>query len=404
MREHRLELADVFRQHGEAFLSRWGRTISAQQQKALRDIGACRTAALGGHIEQCDHCSHQANAYNSCRNRHCPKCLSTARDEWLAERAKELLPVPYCHVVFTIPEPLAALALQNQRLLYGMLFRAVSQTLLAIASDPRHLGAQLGFLAVLHTWSQTLTHHPHAHCVIPAGGLAPDGSRWIPCREKFFLPVRVLSRLFRGKFLAFLEEAFAHGELNFFGQLVRLSEAACFQALLRQLRKIEWVVYAKPPFGGPEYVLQYLARYTHRVAISNGRLLKLENGQVTFSWRDSKDNNRIKPMTLDAVEFIRRFLLHILPRGFVKIRHFGFLANRNRSVALGLCRQHLGTRIPAKPATAVLSEQQQNALKRRCPVCRIGVLHIIGWLSPQQLLLHPADSTHTTLVYQIDSS
>ncbi|PYX29284.1 MAG: IS91 family transposase [Acidobacteria bacterium] len=401
MREHRLEVADVFLQYGEAFLKRWGHTVSPPQRRALRDIGICRTAALGGHIEQCDGCAHEVMAYNSCRNRHCPKCQSTARDHWLAERAKELLPVPYCHVVFTVPEPLAPLALQNPQLVYGLLFRAVSQTLLEIAADPRHLGAQIGFLAVLHTWSQNLLHHPHIHCVVPAGGLAPDGSRWIPCRRKFFLPVKVLSRLFRGKFLALLRDAFAAGKLQFHGQLAPLREPARFHAWLRPLQEIEWVVYAKLPFGGPEYVLKYLARYTHRVAISNGRLLSLENGQVTFQWRDSKDNNQIKTMTLDAVEFIRRFLLHILPSGFVKIRHFGFLSRRRRSAALELCRQRLPQPVATTATAPILTERQQCAVERRCPACRTGKMHTRRWISAGELLA-PVD--HAKPAYQMDSS
>jgi hypothetical protein len=397
--EHRLEVADVFRQYGDAFLKRWGHTVSPQQRKALRDISACRTAALGGHIEQCDGCPHEVIAYNSCRNRSCPKCQSTARDRWLAERAKELLPVPYSHVVFTLPEPLAPLILQNARLVYALLFRAVSQTLLEIASDPQHLGAQIGFLAVLHTWSQNLLHHPHIHCVVPAGGLAPDGSRWISCRQKFFLPVKVLSRLFRGKFLALLRDAFASGKLQFRGRLAPLRTPARFHALLRPLKAIEWVVYAKPPFGGPEYVLKYLARYTHRVALSNGRLLSLENGQVTFQWRDSKDNNRIKVMALDAVEFIRRFLLHILPPGFVKIRHFGFLSNRRRAAVLTLCRARLPQ--PVVPTVPILSERQQSAVERRCPVCQIGTLHTRRWLSAAELLAH---LDYVRPAYPVDSS
>ena len=386
MRQHRLEVADVFREHGEAFLRGWGHTVSPEQRKALRDIGACRTAVLGGHVEQCDHCPHRVIAYNSCRNRHCPKCQSTARDEWLAERAKELLPVRYCHVVFTVPGQLAPLALQNQRVIYGLLFRAVAETLTEIAADPRHLGARIGFWAVLHTWSQNLLHHPHVHCVVPSGGLSPDGSRWIPCRRNFFLPVRVLSRLFRGKFLAFLEKASAQGKLKFFGQCSEFAEPARFQAWLRELKKTEWVVHAKPPLAGPEHVLKYLARYTHRVAISNGRLLSSDGGQVTFRWRDSKDGNHVKSMTLPAVEFVRRFLLHILPSGFVKIRHFGFLANRNRSAALALCRQHLQTSPPADDTAVILTPEQQRRLERRCPICQAGFLHIVEWLSPNQLL------------------
>jgi len=400
VKEHRLEVADVFRQHGEQFLKRWGHTVSPQQRKALRDIGACRTAILGGHLEQCDHCSHQVIAYNSCRNRHCPKCQSSARDRWLAERAKELLPVPYCHVVFTVPELLAPLALQNQRVFYGLLFRAVSQTLLEIAADPRRLGAQIGFLAVLHTWSQNLLHHPHVHCVVPAGGIAPDGSGWIRCRQKFFLPVRVLSRLFRGKLLAFLRDAYANGKIQLRGQWAAFAPAR-FLAWLWTLQKTDWVVYAKPPFGGPEHVLKYLARYTHRVAISNGRLLSLEQGQVSFRWRDSRDSNRIKTMTLDAIEFIRRFLLHILPSGFVKIRHFGFLANRNRSVRLDLCRKLLNAPVPAEAPAGLLTDQQKRAAERRCPVCQVGALHIVQHLSSDDLLIL---SKSAPPIYQIDSS
>ncbi len=294
--------------------------------------------------------------------------------------------MPYCHVVFTIPEPLAPLVLQNQRVCYSLLFRAVSETLQQIAADTRHLGAKIGFLAVLHTWSQNLLHHPHVHCVVPAGGLSPDGSRWIPCRPKFFLPVRVLSRLFRGKLLALLRQAFAEGTLEFFGQLADLAEPARFHAWLRKSNKTEWVVYAKPPFGGPEHVLKYLARYTHRVAISSSRLLSLDNGRVTFRWRDSRHGNQTKSMTLEAVEFIRRFLLHILPSGFVKIRHFGFLANRNRSSALALCRQHLNASSSADDPVAILTREQQSALERRCPVCHAGVLRIVEWLSAYQIL------------------
>jgi hypothetical protein len=293
--------------------------------------------------------------------------------------------VPYCHVVFTIPEQLAPLALQNQRVCYRLLFRAVSETLQQIAADPRHLGAKIGFLAVLHTWSQNLLHHPHVHCVVPAGGLSPDGSRWISCRPKFFLPVRVLSRLFRGKLLALLRQAFAEGKLEFFGQLADLTEPARLHAWLRKSKKTEWVVYAKPPFGGPEYVLKYLARYTHRVAITSSRLLSLDNGRVTFRWRDSRHGNQTKSMTLDGVEFIRRFLLHILPSGFMKIRHFGFLANRNRSSALALCRQHLNAPSPADGPPTILTREQQSAVERRCPVCLAGVLRIVEWVSVDQI-------------------
>ena len=401
MIEHRPEVADVIRQYEEEFLKRWGHTVSPQQRKALRDIGACRTASLGGHVEQCNGCGHQQIAYNSCRNRHCPKCQSSARDRWLAERAEELLPVPYCHVVFTVPDRLARLALQNQRGFYGLLFRAVSETLLEIAADPRRLGAQIGFLAVLHTWSQNLLHHPHVHCVVPAGGVAPDGCRWIRCHPRFFLPVRVLGSVFRGKLLDFLQDAYDKGNLQLKGKFAALADPARFRAWLSTFKSTDWVVHAKPPFGGPEQVLKYLARYTHRVAISNGRLLSFEQGRVSFRWRDSKDNNRMKTMTLDAVEFIRRFLLHILPAGFVKIRHFGFLANRNRSIRLDLCRKLLDAAAPAGAPIALLTDQQLRAVERRCPLCQTGVLRIIEWLSAAALLVINRGSSPA---HHIDSS
>jgi hypothetical protein len=297
-----------------------------------------------------------------------------------------------------MPERLGPLALQNQRVFYGLLFRAVSETLLEIAADPRRLGAQIGFLAVLHTWSQNLLHHPHIHCVVPAGGLAPDGSEWIRCRRKFFLPVRVLSRLFRGKFLAFLRDAHAKGRLQLSGQLTAFADSAHFQTWLRTFKKSDWVVYAKPPFGGPEHVLKYLARYTHRVAISNGRLLRSEQGQVSFRWRDSRNNNRTRTMTLDAVAF---FLLHILPSGFVKIRHFGFLANRNRSVRLNLCRELLNAPVSSDATAGLLTDKQKHAAERRCPSCQIGTLWVVERLSFEDLLILRKAATRG---YQIDSS
>ena len=376
MTGHRLEVADVFHAHQNQFLQRWGHVLSEQQRKVLRDIGRCRTAALGTHLERCDRCDYETVAYDSCRNRHCPKCQSSARDRWLIKQASSLLPVPYVHVVFTVPEPLAPLALRNQRLFYNLLFRAASETLLEIAADPRHLGARIGVLAVLHTWSQNLGHHPHLHCLVPAGGLALDRSRWVRSRRNFFLPVRVLSRVFRGKLLAFLKQSYRHNELRFSGTLAALSQPRAFHSLLHTLRNKEWVVYSKPPFGGPEHVLKYLARYTHRVAISNGRLLSLDHGQVRFRWRDSRHNNRSSIMTLDAVEFIRRFLLHVLPAGFVKIRHFGLLANRNRSQALALCRFHLHATAP--DISTLLTEPQKSALSRSCPQCKRGTLHVVA--------------------------
>jgi hypothetical protein len=376
MNGHRLEVADVFNAHLHEFLQRWGHAVSDQQRKVLRDIGLCRTAVLGTHLERCDRCNYETVAYDSCRNRHCPKCQSTARDRWLMKQAASLLPVPYAHVVFTVPEQLAPLALRNQRLFYGLLFRAASETLLEIAADPSHLGARIGALAVLHTWSQNLRHHPHLHCLVPSGGLALDHSRWVATRPNFFLPVHVLSRMFRGKILAFLKHAYARRQLRFPGSLADLAQPRPFQSLLNLLRHNKWVVHAKPPFGGPEQVLKYLARYTHRVAIANGRLLTLENGQVRFRWRDSRHHNRIGVMTLDAVEFIRRFLLHVLPSRFVKIRHFGLLANRNRRRALALCRFHLNA--TAADSTELLTEQQRSALNRSCPRCKCGTMHVIA--------------------------
>jgi len=372
--------------------------VSDQQRKVLRDIGRCRTAALGTHLERCDRCDYETVAYDSCRNRHCPKCQSSARDRWLMKQASSLLPVPYAHVVFTVPEQLAPLALRNQRLFYNLLFRAASETLLEIAADPRHLGARIGVLAVLHTWSQNLGHHPHLHCLVPAGGLALDRSRWVASRRDFFLPVRVLSRMFRGKVLAFLKQCYRRKELRFSGALAALSQPRAFHSLLRTLRSKEWVVYSKPPFGGPEHVLKYLARYTHRVAISNGRLLSLDHGQVRFRWRDSRHNNRSSVMKLDAVEFIRRFLLHVLPTGFVKIRHFGLLANRNRRQALALCRFHLNATTP--DSSALLNAPQKSALNRSCPQCKRGTLHVVA----RQLSAGTVDSRAPLACAHFDSS
>ena len=371
MTSRRLEVADIFRQHGQEFLNRWGHTVSHQQHRVLRDIVACRTAELGvHHVEQCDRCPNQKVVYNSCRNRHCPKCHSRARDEWLAERSKDLLPVRYCHVVFTIPHEIAPLALQNPRVLYGILFHASAEALTELAADPKRLGAKIGFLAVLHTWTQQLTHHPHLHCVVPAGGLSADGTRWKAARKRFFLPVRPLAKLFRGKFLAYLEEAFLRGRLQFYGSLRELEHPVEFDNWIATLRKQRWVVYAKPPFGGPEYVVKYLARYTHRIAIANGRLISLDNGVVRFQWRDSQYGHQIKEMDLDAVEFIRRFLLHVLPCGFVKIRHFGFLSNRSRKQGLACCRKILPTY-----STPPLIEHLAQPM--HCPVCHVGIMRVV---------------------------
>jgi len=330
MKEHRPEVADVFRTYEKEFLARWGHVLGPEQRKAFEAIRDCRTAALGGHVEyveQCDTCGHLAISYNSCRNRHCPKCQAMARAKWLEARESELLPVPYFHVVFTLPRQIGGLALQNAREIYGILFRAASETLLTIAADPKRLGAAIGFVAVLHTWGQTLHLHPHLHCVVPGGGIGPGGERWIGCRKSsFLLPGRVLSARFRNVFLTYLRQAYRDGKLRFHGDMADLEKPGAFEALCRKAGKIKWVVHAKAPFGGPEQVLKYLARYTHRVAISNRRLLSMDDGRVTFEWKDYADGNKTRIMTLDAVEFIRRFLLHILPSGFVRIRQYGFLA------------------------------------------------------------------------------
>jgi Putative transposase/Transposase zinc-binding domain len=377
--EHRLEVADVFRQHEQDFLARWGDCVSPQQRKAFRDICACRTAALGARIQQCDHCSHQELIFHSCRNRACPKCQSRARDQWLARTARELLPVPYSHVTFTLPRQLSLLALQNPQVLYNVLFRAVADTLLTIAADPRRLGAELGFLAVLHTWSQQMSPHVHLHCLVPAGGLSLARTRWVRIpNPRFFLPGKVLRKRFRRTFLKLLSSTYRRRKLRFQGQFAALTKATDFDRFVRQLKQVSWVVHVRQPFGGPEQVLKYLARYTHRIAISNGRLVALRNNRVTFRWRDSAHGNQSKLMTLDVVEFIRRFLLHVLPKGFVKIRHFGFLANPQRRAALPLCR----TLLQAAEPQAAGCDEKQKLVERRCPCCGVGTLCLVGWVPP----------------------
>jgi hypothetical protein len=353
----------------------------------MSDIEVCRTAALGGHLEQCDQCGHQRNAYNSCGNRHCPKCQSLARAEWIENRQAELLDCPYFHVVFTVPEQIAAIAYQNKEAVYVILFRAAAETLRTIAADPKHLGAEIGFFAVLHTWGQALLHHPHLHCVVPGGGLSPDGARWVSCRPGFFLPVRVLTRLFRRLFLEALLKAFDTGKLNFFSSLESLRDRADFLRYLAPTRQTEWVVYAKKPFAGPDQVLDYVGRYTHRVAISNFRLIDMENGQIRFLWKDYRDQKQ-KTMTLSADEFIRRFLLHVLPARFQRIRYYGFLGNRYREEKLALCRCLLlmppvETRA-SEPALDYLDryEELTGDSLRQCPVCRHGHMRVIEILSP----------------------
>lgn len=382
MNTPQLEVADVFRKHADEYLRTYGAT--AAQRQVLRAVQNCRTAVLGGHVEACDHCGHQQISYNSCRNRHCPKCQGPATARWLEARADELLPVGYFHLVFTLPVELCPLALQNPRVVYGLLMQAAAQTLSAVAANPKHLGAEIGFLAVLHTWGQNLMHHPHVHCVIPAGGLAPDGARWVHCRKGFFLPVRVLSRVFRGKFVSGLKQAFVRGHLEFHGELAELTPCGAFEGLLNRSVRHEWVVYAKPPFGGPQQVLKYLARYTHRVAISNRRLLSLGDGKVTFRWKDYAHGNQQRCMTLSAIEFVRRFLQHVLPTGFVKIRHYGFMSNRFRQAKLELCRRLLKVPVapvvPECPAGDLPETGENHPAVRRCPHCGEGRLHVVEQL------------------------
>ena len=372
-----LEVADIFRRYGPQYRQRHGAALSQAQRRVMRAIEVCRTAALGGHVEQCDTCGHQRIAFNSCRDRHCPKCQSLARAQWLEERQAELLETEYFHVVFTVPQEIAAIAYQNKRVVYNILFRATAETLRTIAADPQHLGAEIGFLAVLHTWGQTLLHHPHLHCVVAGGGLAPDGARWIACRPGFFLPVRVLSRVFRRLFLEQLDHAYTTGHLQFTAALASLHDPQAFATYLAPLRHGEWVVYAKKPFGSAQRVLDYLGRYTHRVAISNNRLLSMDDEQITFRWKDYRQHDKQKLMTLTATEFMRRFLLHVLPRGFQRIRHFGFLGNRYRQAKLNLCRRLLAMTLspPASPARADYRdryEQLTGKSLRVCPVCAQG--------------------------------
>ena len=382
------EVADIIRAHGNSFVDRNRSWLTWQHLRVLSAIEHCRTAALGGHLDRCHQCGHETISFNSCRSRHCPKCQTNAREKWLAARKEELLPVKYVHVVFTIPHELSWLALQNKKVVYDLLFHASAATLHEIAADPRHLGADIGFLSVLHTWGQNLQVHPHIHCVIPAGGLSLDHQHWVHPRYAFFLPVKVLSRVFRGKFVAGLKRAFREGTLLFPGKMKCLARQKAFHAFLRQLFRHDWVVYAKRPFGGPEHVLQYLARYTHRVAISNHRIVNFADGKVTFRWKDYAHQSKQRPMTVTAEEFLRRFLLHILPRGFVRIRFSGFLANRRRGECLPLSKRLLGAALPPSAATqdASLSKAIGAWL---CPQCG-GVMVLIEKLTPQQILRRSA--------------
>jgi hypothetical protein len=420
-----LELAEVVRCFGSAFLQAYGASLSLVQKTVLRALALCRTSALGGHLERCDNpnCSFQRPAYNSCRNRHCPKCQSLAKARWIAARQQQLLPVVYFHVVFTLPEAIARLALQNKVVIYNLLFQTAAATLRSIAADPKHLGAEIGFFAILHTWGQQLVHHPHLHCVVPGGGLSPDGQRWIACHrskksgQHFFLPVQILSAHFRHLFRDALLEAFqqgnrsrCQGQLSFFGDLGGLSDPHTFRRWLHAACGQRWVVYAKRPFGGPAQVIDYLGRYTHKVAISNHRLLKLEDGRVWFRWKDYRHGGVEKILSLEAIEFLRRFFLHVLPSGFVRIRYFGFLANCHREEKMATCRRLLevapATRLlPSPPVDwKTLVHQLTGKLVDLCPLCRKGRLIRVEMpcpvltsnRSPPAQPLAPAPAAHTS--------
>ena len=382
------EVADVFRRYGDAYCEQHGGSLSAGQRRVMTAIETCRTAALGGHVERCDTCGHQSISYNSCRDRHCPKCQSLARAQWLDDRRAKILDTQYFHVVFTVPKEIAEIAFQNKKTVYGILFHTVAEALRTIAADPKHLGAEIGFFAVLHTWGQNLLHHPHLHCVVPGGGLSLDGGRWISCRHGFFLPVRVLSRLFRRLFIEALEKAFAARELEFFSALAPLHEPSAFRQHLARARKAEWVVFAKRPFAGPEQVLDYVGRYTHRVAISNNRILDVEDGKVRFRWKDYRQGDQKKTMTLSADEFIRRFLIHVLPSGFHHIRYYGFLGNRYRKQKLAHCRELLGMVHP-DPVVDQTDKDYRERYEQltgvslcQCPVCHLGHMAPFRTLQP----------------------
>jgi Putative transposase/Transposase zinc-binding domain len=372
------EVADIVRTAGSQFQQRYWRALTWPQIKVLNAIVRCRTAALGGHRDQCDRCGYQAISFNSCRNRHCPKCQTNAREKWLRRRQQELLPTTYYHLVFSVPHALVPLMWQNKKILFSLLFEATAATLLEVAADPKHLGAEIGFFGILHTWGQTLQPHPHIHCVVPGGGLSSDHTRWISSRSNFFLPVKVLSRVFRGKFCAALRRAFHARQLAFFGACLPLADANNFSRFLRTLFEHDWIVYSKPPFGGPDHVLQYLARYTHRVAISNHRIVSVNQAEVRFRWKDYANHNKKRTMTLTGPEFLRRFLQHVLPKGFPRIRYFGWFANRKRGPLLRLCRVLLAQ----TPEPAVTTSAHPSVPE--CPKCH-GPMRILERLTPQAI-------------------
>ena len=389
-----LEVADIFRDHGPAWRHANAGHVSLAQLKVMAAIERCRTAALGGHVARCEDCSHTLIAYNSCRNRHCPKCQGVAAKEWLAARAADLLPVAYYHLVFTLPAPIADIAYHNKAVIYDLLFRASAEAVLTIAADRKHLGARVGITAVLHTWGSAMTHHPHVHMIVPGGGISLDGKRWVSCRPGFFLPVRVLSRLFRRLFLTALTAAHASGRLAFFGDHARLASARAFAAHLMPLRKAEWVVYAKRPFGGPEAVLAYLSRYTHRVAIANSRLIAIDGDAVTFRWKDYRIDgpDRYKVMRLQAGEFIRRFLIHVLPSGFHRTRHYGLFAGGSRAENIARVRELLSAPAQQNDADDAADADQPHTLSHPCPCCG-GRMIIIETFEPgRSPRTHPINS------------
>jgi hypothetical protein len=382
MTRPRPTVAEVIRSCLDEFLETYGPKLTPEQRRALKDLPSCRTAALGGHVLGCPKCGHRQIAYNSCGNRHCPTCQATAAARWLEKQAADLLPTPYFHVVFTLPDVLDPIALANPRVIYDLLLRSAAETLLAVAADPKHLGAKIGVLAVLHTWGQTLALHPHVHCVVTGGGLSPGETNWIACTDRYFLPFQILSRVFRGKFLAGLRTAFAKGQLRFRAGLDPQAATAEFERLVSLSVRTDWVVYVKPPWGGPEPVLKYLARYTHRVAISNARLLDFEDGMVRFRYKDYVHGKRKRVMTLTALEFVRRLLLHVLPTGSMRIRHYGILSNRHRRQKLELCRRFLGSGTAAEPESSQeTKETHENPSSvtptRVCPVCGTGRMIVI---------------------------
>jgi predicted Zn-ribbon and HTH transcriptional regulator len=382
-----LEVADLVRLAGRHFIDSSRHWLNRLHLKVLTAIERCRTAALGAHVDECTACGYRAISYNSCRNRHCPRCQANARDRWIEARSRDLLPVPYAHVVFTLPHEFAPLALQNKKVVYDLLFRTSAETLIEVARNPERLGADIGFFSVLHTWNQKLEHHPHVHCVVPAGGLTPDRSKWIASHPKFLLPVAVLKKVFRAKFTEALQEAFRRGKLGFHGTLEPLGRPKVFAELIRQTYRKDWVVYCKRPFGGAEHVLRYLGCYTHRVAISNHRLVSLADGKITFRWRDSAHKNKRRLMTISVEEFLRRFLLHVLPTRFVRIRHFGILSARHRSALLPLCRQLIAENPPPQgPPDARREPAIPYEGLWQCPICR-GPMQLLERITPAELRL-----------------